>query len=191
MRVSVSEIRAECADREAIRHCLYRFCRGVDRVDETLIRGAFWPNATAEYGNFDATSADDFISKSLAVLRTLEMASHDLGNILIDIRGDVACVESYVRAIQRIPKPTAGTYDYVSASRYLDQMERRHDEWRIKHRTIVRDWFREFPDSFHWEEGTFPKAAGYGKQRPLTVGQRKPDDVSYKLFDLPQSLKSG
>jgi hypothetical protein len=180
---SISAIAAQMADREAIRQCLYRFCRGVDRVDVDLIRSAFWPDATAEYGNFDAESADDFIAKSVAVLQTLDMASHDLGNILIDVDGNEARVESYVRAIQRIPKTGGGKYDYVSASRYLDRMERREDKWRIKHRSIVRDWFREFPDSFEWKDGAFPKAAGYGKLKPLTVGQRKPEDLSYTLFN--------
>ena len=179
----VSTIAQEFADREAIRACLYNFCRGVDRVDMELVRSSFWPDATTEYGNFDSTSAQDFLEKALAVLQSLDMAYHDLGNIIIDIRGDAAYVESYVRAIQRIPKADGGLYDYVSASRYLDYMERRDDEWRIKHRIIVRDWFREFPDSFKWEDGAFPKSAGYGKARPLTVGQRKPDDRSYELFN--------
>lgn len=178
----VSAIALEFADREAIRTCLYNFCRGVDRVDMELVRSAFWPDATAEYGNFDAASAQEFVENALGVLGTLEMTSHDLGNIIIDIRGDTAYVESYVRAIQRVPKPEGGRYDYVSASRYLDRMERRHDEWRIRHRVIVRDWFREFPDSFNWEDGAFPKAAGYGKKRALNLGQRKPDDRSYELF---------
>jgi ketosteroid isomerase-like protein len=182
MNKKVSTIIAELANREAIRACLYNFCRGVDRVDMELVQSAFWPDATAEYGNFDAASAQDFVEKALAVLKTLEMASHDLGNIIIDIRGDTAYVESYVRAIQRIPKPEGGRYDYVSASRYLDRMELRNDEWRIRHRIIVRDWFREFPDSFNWEDGAFPKAAGYGKNKPLNLGLHKPHDRSYELF---------
>lgn len=179
---TISEYQEQAFHREAIRDCLYRFCRGVDRVDTALVRSAFWPDATAEYGNFDAASAQDFMDKALAVLATLDMASHDLGNILIDIQGHDAYVESYVRAIQRIPNAEGGFYDYVSASRYLDHFQLRGETWRIKHRMIVRDWFREFPDSFSWDQGMFPQAAGYGKEKPLNVGQRKPFDLSYRLF---------
>jgi len=33
---SVAQIPGELADREAIRECLYRYCRGIDRRDADL-----------------------------------------------------------------------------------------------------------------------------------------------------------
>ena len=38
MRWTVSQFRDELADREAIRHCLLRYARGVDRIDEDCRR---------------------------------------------------------------------------------------------------------------------------------------------------------
>ena len=42
----------ELLDREAIRDCIYRYCRGVDRADEASLRGAYWPDATDQHGPY-------------------------------------------------------------------------------------------------------------------------------------------
>ena len=62
------------------------------------------------------------------------------------------------------------------------RMERRDGEWRILHRVVVRDWFREFGDSSEWDKGQLPQTLGYGKTEPLSLGLRKPEDVSYRLL---------
>lgn len=36
---------SELLDREAIRDCLYRYCRGIDRGDEAALRSTYWPDA--------------------------------------------------------------------------------------------------------------------------------------------------
>jgi hypothetical protein len=46
---SAKELR-ELSDREAIRDCLMRYCHGVDRCDEPMIRDVYWPEATDEHG---------------------------------------------------------------------------------------------------------------------------------------------
>jgi hypothetical protein len=38
MTRTLSQIRDELADREAIRDCLARYCRGVDRFDADILR---------------------------------------------------------------------------------------------------------------------------------------------------------
>ena len=45
MTLPVAQLVAELADREAIRDCLYRYCRGVDRCDEQMLRSAYWEDA--------------------------------------------------------------------------------------------------------------------------------------------------
>jgi hypothetical protein len=178
----VSTIAAELADREAIRDCFFRYCRGVDRIDVDLMLSAFWPDATDDHGNFESKSAQDWVDHALEVLNTLDLTSHNMGNILIDIQGDTAYVESYIRTIHVATKPNGERYDHVSSSRFLDHMERRDDEWRIKTRVVVRDWFREFPGSAEWATGDFPKTYGLGKKKPLELGKRKPDDRSYDVL---------
>jgi SnoaL-like domain len=45
MTKTVAQFRDELADREAIRDCLYRYSRGVDRCDEDMLRSVYWEDA--------------------------------------------------------------------------------------------------------------------------------------------------
>lgn len=183
MSKKVSTIAAEVADREAIRDCLYRFCRGIDRIDAELILSAYWPDGIDEHGNFSTKSAQEFVDHAVPILQAMELTKHIVTNILIDIRGDSAYVESYVQAFHRLCKPDGTKYDNLASSRYIDHMERRDDEWRIKKRVVVRDWFREFPGWSEWAGGEMAKALRYGKDRPLGIGARKPHDISYEILE--------
>lgn len=44
-------------DREAIRECLYRYCRGIDRADEAALRSAYWEDATDCHGAWNGSAA--------------------------------------------------------------------------------------------------------------------------------------
>lgn len=179
---TTDEIAREYADREAIRDCLARYCRGIDRMDADLILSAYWPDATDEHGNFRAGSAQEFVDHALPILEGMDLTTHFLGNVLIDLHGEHAFVESYIRAFHRMARADGSRYDHMSSSRFLDRMEKREKQWRIARRVVVRDWFREFPDSCGWEEGQLPQTLGYGRDAPITLGRQGPDDPSYALF---------
>ena len=179
---TVSQIAAEFADREAIRDCLYRYCRGIDRLDVDLILSAYWPDAADEHGNFLANSAREFVDHAVPIIESMDLTTHFLGNVLIDVRGDEAFVESYVQAFHRMRRDDGSRYDHISTSRFIDRMERRDDQWRIKRRVVVRDWFREFPDTGEWDKGHLPQTLGYGRTSPLSLGRRKGEDPSYALL---------
>ncbi|MBU2288248.1 MAG: nuclear transport factor 2 family protein, partial [Gammaproteobacteria bacterium] len=80
-------------DREAIRECLYRYCRGIDRADEAALRSSYWDDATDCHGAYRG-SASGFIEQALAKLRRGGRRVHQISNVLIDLRGDHAAVES-------------------------------------------------------------------------------------------------
>src|SRR5512140_1867312 len=89
----------ELLDREAIRDCIYRYCRGIDRADEAALRSAYWPDATDRHGAY-AGPASAFIDKVLPNLRGGRFVHH-VGNVLIELHGDVAAAESYFIALQQ------------------------------------------------------------------------------------------
>jgi hypothetical protein len=136
----------ELANREAIRDCHYRYCRGVDRCDVELLRSVFWPEATADYGGFSG-KAYDCIDQFTAFLREQDGTQHILANVLLRIEGATAASEAYLHAYHRFRRPDGAIYDLVVGGRYLDAFELRGGEWRILRRQLVYDWFREYPDA--------------------------------------------
>jgi ketosteroid isomerase-like protein len=170
---TISQIESELADRESIRQCIYRYCRAIDRCDFDLLATAYWPDATEHHDPFHGTIAD-FIQFTRDTLLAMDQTSHMVANILIDIDGVTAHVESYVRAYHRLTRDDGTKHDLVTASRYIDVMKRRGDEWRIFARTVVRDWYRDYPDSADWSADVFG--------RPFAPGVRYPDDKSYAIF---------
>jgi hypothetical protein len=174
MTRTVTQIRDELADREAIRDCLYRYSRGVDRCDEEALRSAYWPDAHDDHLSFSGTR-EELIAWSMPILRSMDQSMHMIANILIRIDGATADVESYYYGIHRVSHEGQAR-DSIGAGRYLDRFERRDDEWRIARRLVVVDWFRDYPDSADWTVGPFGT--------PVEPGGRWPEDASYKLLRL-------
>jgi ketosteroid isomerase-like protein len=175
MTTPTSTIIQQLADREAIRECLYRYARGTDRLDADMIRSAYWPDCIDRHMGFTG-NAEEFIAWSFPIMGAMDQTMHTIGNVLMNIEGDAADVESYFYGIHRINKPDGGKADVIGAGRYLDKFEKRGDEWRIKERLVVTDWFRQYPDSADWSKGLLGIA--------VEPGGRHPHDDSYKLLDL-------
>jgi len=127
-------------DREAIRDCLYRYCRGIDRADEALLRSVYWPDAHDCHGAYDG-DVDGFLAQALPRLRSGGRGVHQISNILIELHGERAAVESSFLALQTTA--AAPAHETFLAGRYLDRFEKRSGEWRIADRTVVYDWIEE------------------------------------------------
>lgn len=175
MTVKLSALRDEMVDREAIRDCLCRYSRGVDRCDEDMLRSVYWEDAVDDHAIFTG-SREDLITWVMPLLRSMECSQHTIGNILIRLHGDHADVESYYHGYHRMSDGTK-SFDSIQAGRYLDRFEKRDDEWRIARRKVVVDWFREYDDAGDWDSGPL----GNSQIKP---GGRYPDDDSYTLLDL-------
>lgn len=149
---TVSQIQLELADREAIRDCLYRYCRGIDRMDAEFLRSAYWPGAMDYHTGFTGT-IEQFIEWALPRLKAMEDAVHNIGNVLIKLDRNTAAVESYFWSVAIVrgnePRQT------MAAGRYLDRFEKRGDEWRIAERVVAHDWFDESRQVGDWSIGPF------------------------------------
>ncbi|RQS68175.1 nuclear transport factor 2 family protein [Burkholderia sp. Bp8963] len=161
-------------DREAIRECLYRYCRGVDRGDETALRATYWDDATDRHGPYQG-AATGFCDWALDMLKTPGRGVHLIGNIMIELHGDQALAESYFHAVQEDRKVVPGAVTEVSLyGRYIDRFEKRDGEWKVAARTVVYDWSRSTPVADSTDIGMFGSA-----RRPL--GARCPDDTFYEV----------
>ncbi len=127
-------------DKQEIQEVLHKYCRAIDRCDEELLRSVYHPDAIDIHGTFRGL-ASEFIPHAMAGLRRHYSAtSHCIGNILIELDGDVAFVETYLTA-WHVSTNENGTEDnLILGARYVDRFERRDGAWKIAHRTVVGDW---------------------------------------------------
>ena len=171
---TVSQLKEEWADREAIRDCLGRYSRAIDRCDMALLKTAYWPRAIDRHTGFTGT-IEEFAAWAEPRLRAMPHSVHMLGNILIRLDGGKARVETYFWSVNVLP--AGDVREVLAVGRYLDRFERRDDEWRIAERLVVHDWFRESPETGDWAKGPFGFTG-------LELGAAAPEDKSYSWLDL-------
>ena len=122
----------QLADERELTALMVRYCRGVDRCDEELIRSCYHPDALDDHGTFKGTGYGfaAYVTKSH---RGSALKQHALTNITLDIKGDVAWGESYS---EMRTTSAAGELIY-GFGRYIDRFERRDGAWKILDRKVT------------------------------------------------------
>ncbi|MFC7446807.1 nuclear transport factor 2 family protein [Rhodococcus daqingensis] len=144
----------ELLDKQAIYEVVMRYCRGIDRLDLDLVRGAYHPDGIDHHTGFDGT-VDEFIAWVRPKLESLSGTMHHIGNHLVELYGDVAISESYSTATHW--GGGDGAADFTSGARYIDLMERRDGRWAIAERWAVREWTRSDAGRMIPPEGAGPR----------------------------------
>jgi SnoaL-like domain len=163
----------ELLDREAIRDCMYRYCRGIDRADEAALRSAYWPDATDQHGRYSGP-VEGFFELVKQGHSAAPRNIHQVSNILIEFASEaVAVVESYFNALQRSRRKDGTFSQVLLAGRYCDRFEKRNGEWRVARRVVVYDWVEEQAPPAETEEVRF------GLRKP--VGGSFPRDPIFEL----------
>jgi hypothetical protein len=159
----------ETAAHLEITRALYLYCRGIDRGSVALVRSVYHPDAIDERGPHRRLAHQYAADLLTRVEAHRGACQHHITNVMIQLDGDKAAVESYFLAIS----PAANGLVPVGG-RYLDRFERRNAEWRIAYRQMVIDWSREpmvmTPSAQHAE---FPG------------GERREKDMSFPDFAWP------
>ena len=166
---TVSTLREQMADLEAIRECLHLYARAIDRGDMELMQQVYWPGAVDHHTGFSGT-AEEFMVWASGMLASMGQNMHLFGNILIELDGATAQVESYHWFVI-----ASAAGDTIGCGRYLDRFERRDDIWRIAERLVLMDWWRELPGTVDWKTGPFDMGA-------VPRGLPGKDDPSYRHF---------
>ena len=141
-------------DRAAIEAALLTYTRGIDRLDPDLVAAAFHPDAVLEAYGPEPMTVPVFVERVIPALRSRFVATqHRMSNIAIEIRGDVAVMESYVLAYH-VEVTDDATRLHTFNGRYIDRCERRDGTWRIAHRSLRNDWSKiepiDEPMGTHW-----------------------------------------
>ena len=127
-------------DRAAIQEVLLRYARGVDRGDLELVASCFTPDASYEGALANGTIADALDRLRDAMAR-YDGTMHFVGNQLIEIDGDTASSETYAVAYHRLTE-SGEVKLFTVGVRYLDELTRAGDEWRIRARVVKMEWQR-------------------------------------------------
>ena len=148
-----NDLLRQLADKQEIAEQIYRYCRGLDRLDEPTLLSVYHPDATEDRGEgVFVGAAADMARLAIGQLRTAYAASqHFIGNVLIELQGDLAFAESYFQAYHRYAdREGAPATELIMAGRYLDRFERGQGVWKIAHRKMVNDWSRTQPVADGW-----------------------------------------
>lgn len=141
---------AELLDKQEIYEALVRYCRGIDRADEALVRSCYHEDAYDDHGMFQGP-AIEFAPYAVENLRTMQRTMHCIHNVAIALHGDVAASEAYCVAYHRIASRAGGDADHLAGVRYVDRFEQRDGgAWLIAHRTVVYEWTRIDPVGRSW-----------------------------------------
>lgn len=127
--------------RQQIADVIYRYARGIDRRDFALVRSCYHSDAYDDHGSFKG-SVDDFIKAADSFTARWTATQHFMGNMLIEIEGEVARAETYAVAYHRREDADGNGKDDVLGIRYVDRFERRAGQWRIAHRVVATEWRR-------------------------------------------------
>lgn len=166
---------ADMYARHEIREVLTRYARGVDRGDAALMSGCYHPDAIEEHGGNYTGNALAYVEQAVPRIHKMGPMQHLLGTSHIDLRDDLAMVETYVWTFARFQRD-GRDWDTFTGGRLLDRFEYRDGHWRIAHRRTIFDWNRDTPSSEGWVLGMFtPGNPG------MLMGRKGESDASYAI----------
>lgn len=140
MAISIEDVQSQLQqlqDREAIKACVLRYCRGADRLDRELMLSAYHPDGIDEHGKFVGGAAD-FVDWALQQHIDAHLSTqHYVNNHLCELDGDTAHAETYFMFVAMNKR---GKILQMNGGRYIDRFERRSGVWGIAYRICLRDW---------------------------------------------------
>ncbi|MEO2173824.1 MAG: nuclear transport factor 2 family protein [bacterium] len=160
----------QLSDIECIRDAARRYCRGVDRLDEELMKSAYWPEATDDHGVFSG-KAMEFVEMCMVSHLRWRSTNHCIFNHFVELEDDGmhARGEAYnVSYLFQKDKDVLDTW----YGRYLDVYEKRGKEWRIIERVCVYEGSTTEPvnpmqmDTPKFRQGSFDRPSSGRRPGP-------------------------
>ncbi len=152
-------------DLECIRDAVRRYARGVDRLDGDLMKSVYWPDGTDDHGVFTG-NAHEFVDHCMASHVRWRSTMHCIFNHTIELDPDGLHARGEVYNVTYLFRGEVGSEGASQDTwygRYLDEYEKRDDEWRILHRMCVHEGTRSDPagemaiDWRAFRQGTFDR----------------------------------
>lgn len=164
----------EMADRLAIMDVINKYARGVDRASAEIMKSACWPDAEVDYGGYKGP-AHPFCDSLEQAIKRYANTQHQVSNVSIDIDGHDAIVETYVTAHHYLAAEDGQDTEMTYIGRYLDQMQKRDNVWKIRFRKVVMTWHQNLVASTDEEANPGLKE--------LARASRHPEDPLFEFLD--------
>jgi SnoaL-like domain len=161
----------ELYDKQRLHDNLMLYCRGIDRMDEELVRSTYWPDSTDDHGGF-VGPGQGWAAAGVAWRDKIHNNNHHVSNVLIELEGNRAKRESMFINVVNLKD---GNLSFFMGGRYRDLCEKRDGEWRILHRVCIWDWFEHQATRGGWELCGMPRRTNWGRFFP--------DDPIYKNWE--------
>jgi hypothetical protein len=130
----------ELADRLDIAEVLARYCDALDQRRWELLTAVFTPDASADYGSVGSPAGVEAITEAIrSTIDDLDATQHLVGNIQVQVHGDTATAQCYLIS-QHVRIGESGGSEYLLGGRYVDELARTPDGWRITFRRLHRMW---------------------------------------------------
>jgi hypothetical protein len=126
-------------DRELIKDVYSRYAFGVDSINIDLLRESVFHPDCVIVGTMEEGSLDDYLQGLAESLPAYGVTMHFKGNQYVELEGDKAFVETWVIGYH-VEKPGSPLQDLHLAVRYMDDMVRHGDDWRIIRRVLAKQW---------------------------------------------------
>ena len=136
-----------------------------------------------DHGDYKMPGKEFAVEAITANLKDANMLMHHLGQSLIKVDGDLAGADTYFIASVGTTEDGKEVINQI-AGRYVDQLERRNGNWKIKKRICVREWSISLPVDRDWLAG-----------QAFVMGERSGGDPSYVVLGIehggfPQGVKA-
>jgi SnoaL-like domain len=141
----------EMLDHHRIRKVLATYCRGSDRCDGDITASVYARDSWDDHGIIKASGEEFSRTMCQMVIDTTETMTHLLGQSLIVINGDEAGAETYFFAVARDTAPDGTPMCNQLGGRFVDRLVREDGQWKVKHRTAMRDWSVAIPLTHDWD----------------------------------------
>lgn len=127
----------QLSDIESIRDLAKRYCRGVDRLDEALLKSAYWPDATDEHGSFSG-NAHEFAEHCMLAHQRWRWTQHCIFNHSVELADDGLNARGEIYNVSYLCRRDEEVLD-TWHGRYLDHYQKRDGVWRILRRVCVHE----------------------------------------------------
>jgi len=166
-------------DRDEIHRVMLRYCRGLDRLDNEMVRGCYWPEAIEDHSHY-VGDVEGFIAYADNSTLMFESSQHGIMNHYCELDGDDAYTETYFQFSGVRAEPP----HFISQGRYIDHFQKRDGEWRILNRVALVESQLDVPEAAMLSQ--IPSPYGPDETYP---GTRDRNDVSYQRPLVPRRPK--